>query len=107
MMILLTSNKKTTNHTSDDNSGLDCAARRLAARRLAKSPEGTERATSVNVRLPRPRRDPLAVSISRDIVNFPSELCRRRSGMFAEIARLLPPDCFPPKDERACKICYT
>ena len=28
---------------------------------------------------------------SRDIVNFPSELCRRRSGMFAEVARLVPP----------------
>ena len=25
-------------------------------------------------------------------VNFPSELCRRRSGMFAEVARWVPPD---------------
>ena len=31
-------------------------------------------------------------SISRDIVHFPSELCRRRSGMLAEVARLAPPD---------------
>ena len=26
-----------------------------------------------------------------DIVNFPSELCRRRSGMFTEVARLVSP----------------
>ena len=32
-----------------------------------------------------------AGSISRDIVNFPSELRRRRSGMFTEVARLVPP----------------
>ena len=25
-------------------------------------------------------------------VNIPSELCSRRSGMFAEVARLVPPD---------------
>ena len=32
-------------------------------------------------------------SISRDIVNFPSELCRRRrSGLFTEVARLVPPE---------------
>ena len=33
----------------------------------------------------------LTGSTSRDIVNFPSELCRRRSGMFAEVASLAPP----------------
>ena len=31
-------------------------------------------------------------TISRDIVSFPSELCRRRSGMFSEVARLVLPD---------------
>ena len=46
-------------------------------------PEGTNRATSVNVRLPRPRKGLRTGSISRDIVNFPSELCRHGSGMFA------------------------
>ena len=35
-----------------------------------------------NVQLPRLRKDLRMVSISRDTVNFPSELCRRRSGMF-------------------------
>ena len=45
-----------------------------------------KRATSVGL-----QKDMLTGSISRDVVNFPSELCRRRSGMFAEVARLLPP----------------
>ena len=31
-------------------------------------------------------------SISRDIVNFPSELCRRRSGVFTEVSLLVLPD---------------
>ena len=43
-------------------------------------PEGTKRATSVNVQLPCLQKDLRTGSISRDIVNFPSELCRRRSG---------------------------
>ena len=48
-------------------------------------PEGTKRATSLNARLLR------TGPISRDIVNFPSELCRRRSAMFTEqVARLVP-----------------
>ena len=55
-------------------------------------PEGTKRATSVNVQLPCLRKDLRAGSISRDVVNFPSELCRRRGGTFAEVARLVPPD---------------
>ena len=54
-------------------------------------PEGTKRATSVNVRLPRLQKDLRTGSMSRDIVNFPSELCRRRSGMFTEVACLVPP----------------
>ena len=31
-------------------------------------------------------------SVSQDIVNFPSELCWLRSGMFTEVARLVPPE---------------
>ena len=54
-------------------------------------PEGTKRATSVNVQPPCLQKDLHTGSISRDIVNFPCELCRRRSGMFAEVARLAPP----------------
>ena len=47
-------------------------------------------ATSVvNVRLPRLRRDLRMGSISRDIVNFTP---RRESGMFTEMASLVPPD---------------
>ena len=42
--------------------------------------EGTKRATSVNVQLLRLQKDLHKCSISRDIVNFPSELCRRRRG---------------------------
>ena len=50
------------------------------------------RATSVNVQLPCLRKDLRTGSISRDIVNFPSEPCRRKSGTFTELARLVPPD---------------
>ena len=31
------------------------------------------------------------IYIYRDIMNFPSELCRRGDCMFKEVARLLPP----------------
>ena len=55
-------------------------------------PEDTNRATSVNLQLPRLRKDLRTGSISRDIVSFLSELCRRRSDMFAEVARLVRPD---------------
>ena len=48
--------------------------------------------TSVNVQLPCLQKDLRMGSISRDIVNFPSERCRRRSDMFTEVARLVPPD---------------
>ena len=41
-------------------------------------PEGTKRATSVNVQLRCLQKDLRAGSISRDIVNFPSELHRHR-----------------------------
>ena len=44
-------------------------------------PEGAKRATSVNVKLRCLQKDLRTGSISRDIVNFPSELCRRRSGI--------------------------
>ena len=54
-------------------------------------PEGTKRATSVNVRLPRLQRDLRTGLISRHIVNFPSELCRRRNGMLTDVARSVPP----------------
>ena len=53
-------------------------------------PEGTKRATPVNVQLLRLRKDLRTGSISRDIVNFPSELCRRRSGI-----RLVLPEVRP------------
>ena len=54
-------------------------------------PEGTEHATRINVQLPCLQKDLRTGSISRDIVNLPSELCRRRSGVFTEVARLVPP----------------
>ena len=44
--------------------------------------DGANHASSVNVRLPRLQKDLRTVSISRDIENFPCELCRRGSGMF-------------------------
>ena len=47
-----------------------------------------------NVRLPCPQRDLRTGSISRDIVFLFSELCRHRSGMFTEVARLVPPGRF-------------
>ena len=39
------------------------------------------------------RKDLHTCSILRAIVSFPSELRRRSSGMFAEVARLVPPGC--------------
>ena len=56
-------------------------------------PEGTKCATSVNVQLPCLQKNLRTGSISRDIVNFPN-LRRHRSGMFTEVARLVPPDLF-------------
>ena len=41
---------------------------------------------SVNVQLPCLQKDMRTGSISRDIVNFRSELCRRRSGIFTDVA---------------------
>ena len=60
--------------------------------KIGDYPEGTKRATSVNVQLLRLQKDLRTGSISRDIVNFPSKLCRHRSDMFTEVARLVPPD---------------
>ena len=54
-------------------------------------PEGAKLASSVNVQPLRLRKDLRVGPISRDIVNFPSELCRRRSDIFTEVARLVPP----------------
>ena len=54
--------------------------------------EGTKGATSVNVQLLRLRKDLCMGSISQDIVNLHSELCSRRSGVFVESVRLMPPD---------------
>ena len=48
------------------------------AQATSHDPEGTKRATSVNVQLPCLQKDLRTGSISRDIVSFPSELCRRR-----------------------------
>ena len=44
--------------------------------------ESTKRATCVNMQLPRLQKDLRTGSISRDIGNFPAELCGRRSVMF-------------------------
>ena len=54
-------------------------------------PEGTNHSTSVNVQLLCLQKDLRTCSISRDMVTFPPELCRRRSDMFMEVARLVPP----------------
>ena len=59
---------------------------------MERQPEGTKRATSSSVQLLHLRKNLCTGSTSRDIVNFPSELCRRRSGLFTEAARLAPPD---------------
>ena len=58
------------------------------------APEGTKRATSVNVQLLHLQRGRRMGSISRDIGYFSSEVCRSISGMFAEVARLMPPEWF-------------
>ena len=54
--------------------------------------EGTKRATSVNLQLPCLRKDLRTGSISRDVMNLSSEFCSRRSGMFTEVTRLVPPE---------------
>ena len=54
-------------------------------------PEGTKRATSLNVQLLCLRKDLHTVSIPRDIANDPSELCGRRSGMFTVVTLLVQP----------------
>ena len=64
--------------------------RRSAWEESSWLPEGTKRATSVSVRLPHLQKDLRTGSPSRDIANFPPELCRRRRGAFAEVARLVP-----------------
>ena len=56
-----------------------------------KGPYGTKRATSANAQLPCLRKDLRTRTISRNIVDFPSELSRRRSGMCTEVARFVPP----------------
>ena len=66
----------------------------LCPRTLASfpSPEGTKRAT------PCLQRDLRMGSISRDLANFPSELCRGRSGMFSPKSHAwcrLAPEGFP------------
>ena len=62
-------------------------------------PQGTKRATSVNVQLPCLQEDLRTRSISRGMVDIPSELCRHRSGTCTEVARLVPPDSI---SEAAC-----
>ena len=52
------------------------------SRRARDRPEGTKRATSVNVQLLRLQKDLRTGSTSRDVVNFPSN----RSGMLTEVA---------------------
>ena len=72
------------------HSGLSVAAA-AAVEASLQEPEGTKRATSVNVQLPCLQKDLRTGSISRDILNFPSELCSCRSGVFTEVARSVPP----------------
>ena len=73
-------------------------ARRVASSQRARFPEGTKRATSVNVQLPCLQKDLRAGSILRDILNFSSQLCRRRSGIFTPVARLVPPEDASSRD---------
>ena len=66
-------------------------ARCLRFDRPGSLTEGTKRATSVSVQLLHLRKDLRTGSISRDIANFPSELCGRRRAIFVEVACLVPP----------------
>ena len=60
------------------------------------------------MQLPCLQKDLRTGSISRGIVKISSELCRRRSGTFPEVARLVPPGithartCMPHSRARAC-----
>ena len=63
---------------------------RPPTRVVAHIPEGTKRATSVNMHLLRLQKGLRTGSILRD-VSFPSGRCSRRSGMFTEVALLVPP----------------
>ena len=67
------------------------AQREAEGRKAWQKAQARQSATSVKVQLPCLQKDLRTGSISRDIVNFPSELCRRRSGLFAEVAHLLVP----------------
>ena len=77
---------------------------------LSSGLEGTKRAISVNVQLPCLRKDPHTGSISRELVNSPSELCRRRIRIFTEVVRVVPPErslCLQdglPMPLRACRL---
>ena len=59
---------------------------------LATQVPEAKRATSMGAQILRLRRDPCTCLISRDAVNLPAELCRRRSGSFMEVARLAVPE---------------
>ena len=65
---------------------------KLGVGMLCAVPDGTKRATSVNVQPLRMQKDLRTGSISRDIVNFPSELRSSRSVTLTEVARLVPPE---------------
>ena len=63
-----------------------------------QGPEGAKNVSLFrkHLQLLRPRKDLRTGSISRDFVNFPSELCGRRSCTFMEVARLAPPELWHP-----------
>ena len=63
-------------------------------RRVRYGPEGTKRATSVIVQLPCLQKDLRTGSISRDIVNSPSELCRWLYVQLVSIHQFIV--CLPP-----------
>ena len=58
------------------------------------------------MQLPCLQKDLRTGSISRDLVNFPSELCRRRSGMLTVVARLVPPGRARARRYTNTMLCY-
>ena len=59
-------------------------SRENASRKIGRTPEGTKRATSVNMQLLRLRRDPRTGSISKDVAN-----CSLRALQGAEVACIM------------------
>ena len=74
-----------------------------AHRRSGESSDISARVLDLNVQLLRLQMDLHRDSMSRDIVNFPSELCKRRSGTFTEVASFVVPGMFYPFSQ-VCEI---